>query len=205
METLYVWLITFAGATMVGCFVSSERELGKQRREINWLRRNQRSSEAQGFETNPSAELMTRNKELIEKVSALSSELEERKTMAENLQSERDWRVSDFELKQQLQASQGTIKELEAEQQHLAGVNFENQQLRDEIANLKIQFQASEIRLQSIAVTEANSLNDGLGEKNGNLIDLSSDDSAARVHVANDEEIKPSVQTSGKQKFGFLS
>jgi hypothetical protein len=59
--------------------------------------------------------------------------------------------------------------------------------------------------LQSIAVTEANSLNDGLGEKNGNLIDLSSDDSAARVHVANDEEIKPSVQTSGKQKFGFLS
>ena len=151
METLYVWLITFAGATMVGCFVSSERELGKQRREINWLRRNQRSSEAQGFETNPSAELMTRNKELIEKVSALSSELEESKRMAENLQSERDWRVSDFELKQQLQASQGTIKELEAEQQHLAGVNFENQQLRDEIANLKIQFQASEIRLRESA------------------------------------------------------
>jgi hypothetical protein len=54
-------------------------------------------------------------------------------------------------------------------------------------------------------VTEANSLNDGLGETSGNPIDLSSDGSAARVHVANDEEIKPSVQTSGKQKFGFLS
>ena len=42
METLYVWLLTFAGATMVGCLLSSERELGKQRREINWLRRNHR-------------------------------------------------------------------------------------------------------------------------------------------------------------------
>jgi hypothetical protein len=134
METLYVWLITFAGATMVGCFLSSERELGKQRREINWLRRNQRPSEPQGFETNPSAELMTRNKELIAKVSALSSELEESKRMAEDLQSERDRWVSDLELKQQLQASQEIIKELEAEQR-LAGVNFENQQLREQIAN----------------------------------------------------------------------
>ena len=77
---------------------------------------------------------MTRDKELIEKISSLSSELEESKRMVEDLQSERHQRVSDSELKQQLQASQETIKELETEQQRLAGVNFENQQLRDEIA-----------------------------------------------------------------------
>jgi hypothetical protein len=63
----------------------------------------------------------------------------------------------------------------------------------------------NKLQMHQTAVSEANSLNDGLGEKSGNPIDLSSNDSAARVHVANDEEIKPSVRTSGKQKLGFLS
>src|SRR5499433_803353 len=154
METLYVWLFIFAGATMIveGIFLlASERELRKQRREIDMLRRNHQPSEPQGFETHPSAELMTRNKELIEKISSLSSELEESKRMMEELQSERHQRVSYFELKQQLQASQGIIKELEAEQQRLAGVNFENQQLRDEITKLQNQLQASEVQLGEFA------------------------------------------------------
>jgi chromosome segregation ATPase len=150
METLHVWLFIFAGATMIvlGIFLlASERELRKQRREIDALRRNHRPTEPQGFETHPSAELLMKNKEIIEKISSLSSELEESKRMMEHLQSERHQRVSYFELKQQLQASQGTINELEAEQQRLAGVNFENQQLRDEITNLQNQLQASEIQL----------------------------------------------------------
>jgi predicted RNase H-like nuclease (RuvC/YqgF family) len=119
METLYVWLLTFAGATMVGCFLSSERELGKQRREINWLRRNHRPSEPQGSETHGSAELMTRNKELVETISFLSAQLEESKRTVEELQCEQRQLVSAGELNQQLQASQKTIKELEAEQQRL--------------------------------------------------------------------------------------
>jgi uncharacterized protein YigA (DUF484 family) len=85
----------------------------------------------------------------MEKISSLSSELEESKRMVEDLQSERHQRVSDSEVKRQLQASQETIKELEAEQQRLVGVNFENQQLRDEIANLQNQLQASEIHSES--------------------------------------------------------
>src|SRR5215813_10162921 len=67
METLYVWLFVGAGATLIiqGIFLlASERELRKQRREIDMLRRNHRPSEPQGFEKHPSAELMTRNKEL---------------------------------------------------------------------------------------------------------------------------------------------
>src|SRR5215813_12937395 len=151
METLYVWLFIFAGATMIVegiSLLTSERELRKQRCEIDALRRNQQPSQPQRFETHPSAELlMTRNKELTEKISSLSSELEESKRMMEELQSERHQRVSYFELKQQLQASQGTIKELEVEQLRLAGVNFENQQLRDEITNLQNQLQASQIQL----------------------------------------------------------
>src|SRR5499426_3844471 len=151
METLYVWLFIFAGATMIVegiSLLTSERELRKQRREIDMLRRNHRPSEPQDFETYRSAELlMTRNKQLIEKISSLSSELEESKRMMEDLQSERHHWVSYSELKKQLQASQETIKELEADQQRLAGVNFENQQLRDEIANLQNQLQTSEVQL----------------------------------------------------------
>src|SRR4030095_10136092 len=155
METLYVWLFIFAGATMIvlGIFLlASERELRKQRREIDVLRRHHQPSQPQGFEKHLSAELlMTRNKELIEKISSLSSELEESKRMVKDLQSERHQRLSDSELKQQLQASQGTIKELEAEQQRLAGVNFENQQLREQIATLQNQLQTSEIQLSESA------------------------------------------------------
>src|SRR5215468_3143977 len=148
METLYVWLFIFAGATMIvlGIFLlASERELRKQQREIDVLRRNHRHTEDQGSETQ--RELLMRNKELIEKTSSLSSELEESKKMMEDLQNEHHHRVSDSELKQQLQASQGSIKKLEAEQLRLAGVNFENQQLRDEIAKLHNQLQASEVQL----------------------------------------------------------
>src|SRR5262249_19153226 len=49
-------------------------------------------------------------------------------------------------------------------------------------------------------------LNDGNGEKRGNPIALSSDDSAARVHGANDEEIKPPVGISEtkKRRFGII-
>jgi hypothetical protein len=82
METLYVWLFICAGATLIvlGIFLlASERELRKQRREINQLRRNHRPSEPQGFETHPSAELMTRNKELTEKISSCQANLKKAK------------------------------------------------------------------------------------------------------------------------------
>ena len=164
METLLAWLLMFAAAAMIVLgilLLAAERELRKQRRELEKLRRNHRiraiigqlcpTSEAQGSETQPSAELTTRNKELIEKISSLSSELEESKRMVEELQCEQRQLVSAGELEQQLQASQETIKALEAEQQRLGGVNFENQQLREEIENLRNQLQTSESLLNTTA------------------------------------------------------
>src|SRR4030095_11779568 len=100
METLYVWLFIFAGASMIvlGIFLlASERELRKQRPEIDIVPRQQRPSEAQDFETHSSAELMMRNKELTEKISSLSSELEESKRMMADLQHERTQRGTDSE------------------------------------------------------------------------------------------------------------
>jgi chromosome segregation ATPase len=164
METLLAWLLMFAAAAMIVLgilLLAAERELRKQRRELEKLRRNHRiraiigqlcpTSEAQGSETQPSAELTTRNKELIEKISSLASELEESKKMVEELQCEQRQLVSAGELEQQLQASQETIKALEAEQQRLGGINFENQQLREEIKNLRDQLQTSESLLNTTA------------------------------------------------------
>jgi chromosome segregation ATPase len=164
METLLAWLLMFAAAAMIVLgilLLAAERELRKQRRELEKLRRNHRiraiigqlcpTSEAQGSETQPSAELTTRNKELIEKISSLSGELEESKKMVQELQCEQRQLVSAGELEQQLQASQETIKALEAEQQRLGGINFENQQLREEIKNLRNQLQTSESLLNTTA------------------------------------------------------
>jgi len=135
METLYFWLFIFAGPTIIieGIYLlASERELRKQRREIDMLRRNHRTSEAQGSETHPSSELMARNKELVETISSLSAQLEESKRTVEDLQCE------------QRQLMSAGEKALEAEQQRLGGVNLENQQLRAEIENLRNQLQTSE-------------------------------------------------------------
>ena len=162
METLLAWLLMFAAAAMIVLgilLLAAERELRKQRRELEKLRRNHRirvgmglrTSEAQGSETHPSSELMTRNKELIETISSLSVQLEESKRTVEELQCEQRQLVSAGELEQQLQASQETIKALEAEQQRLGGVNFENQQLRAEIENLRNQLQTSESLLNTTA------------------------------------------------------
>lgn len=65
METLLAWLLMFAAAAMIVLgilLLAAERELRKQRRELVKIRRNHRTSEAQGSETYPSAELesMTR-------------------------------------------------------------------------------------------------------------------------------------------------
>ena len=164
MDTLLAWLLMFAAAAIIVLgilLLAAERELRKQRRELEKLRRNHRiraiigqlcpTSEAQGSETQSSAELTTRNKELIEKISSLSSELEESKRMVEELQCEQRQLVSASELEQQLQASQEIIKALEAEQQRLGGVNFENQQLCEEIENLRNQLQTSESLLNTTA------------------------------------------------------
>jgi chromosome segregation ATPase len=162
METLLAGLLMLAAAAMIVLgilLLAAKRELRKQRRELEKLQRNHRirvgmglrTSEAQGSATQPSAELMTRNKELIETISSLSSELEESKKMVAELQCEQRQLVSAGEPEKELQASQETIKALEAEQQRLRGVNLENQQLRAEIENLRNQLQTSESLLNTTA------------------------------------------------------
>jgi chromosome segregation ATPase len=174
METLYVWLFIFAGATMlvVGMLLlASERELRKQRRELDELRRNHRISEARGSETDPSAELVTRNKELVEKISALSGQLEESNRMVEELQSEQRQLVSAAKLKPQLQASQETIKELEPEQQRLLDQLQTSESLLSKTASQYKEVADRDLQLES-ELAESRQQMDKLMMKNNELLEM---------------------------------
>jgi myosin heavy subunit len=126
METLYAWLVLLAGATagVLGMLLlASERELRSIRREVEKLRSRQtgnsidRSRPAERAETDSSADLMTRNKELAEKIYSLSSRLEESQKMVDELQNQQ----------QRLVGAQSENQEL----------YMENRQLQQEIADLR--------------------------------------------------------------------
>src|SRR5919108_4912806 len=120
------WLLIFAGGTigLLGTFLfTSERELGKKRREIEYFRR-QHAENAGGpaIESQPSeaqSELAAKNQQLIEQIASLTGRLEE---------------------------SQRMTKELEAERHRLLTARSENDELQKIVANLQSRLQASEAR-----------------------------------------------------------
>lgn len=125
--TLYFWLFIFGGATLVllGIFLfGSERKLGKQRRRADELRRNPPFSGARGSEIPSPAESTTTNEELVEKISSLSSRLEERERR---------------------------VEELRSEQRQLASVRYDNHELQGKIGNLTKQLHTHEWRLSESA------------------------------------------------------
>jgi chromosome segregation ATPase len=115
------------------------------------------------------------------------------------------------------------VQELDATHKRLAEMEHVCQQLREENRRLEeeisrsqerlaeseaIQRQVStlrqqleELQTQQAAVAQANCLINRAGENSDNHIDLSSDESAARIQLANTDEIKPAVRTSKKQKW----
>ena len=146
---------------------------------------------------------MVESREMI-----LSEEQDKLKAQISDLQRELD---TGKEKVQELDATCERLAEMERVCQEL---REKNRRLQEEISRWQerpveteeTQTQVStlrqhrvELQAQQAAASEANSLIDGLGDKSSNPIDLSSDDSAARVHVANDEEIKPLIQTPGKR------
>jgi uncharacterized protein YgiM (DUF1202 family) len=132
------------------------------------------------------------------------------------------------DLHRELSAGKEAVQELDASHKRLAEMERVCQELREENRRLKeeisrwqkriaeseetqtqvstLRQQLKELQAKQAAVSQANSLIAGLGEKSGNPIDLSSDDSAARVHGANDEENKPPVGISEtkKRRFGII-
>ena len=156
MEALYVWLFMLAGATMIVvgiCLLASERELRKHRRELE--------------------ELVTRNKKLVESISALSSQLEESKGMVEQFQSEQRQLENAAELKPQLQANQETIKELEAGQQHLSDQLRVSESLLSETTSQYKEVADRNVQLES-DLDESRQQIDKLVVKNNELLGMTS-------------------------------
>src|SRR5205809_66294 len=191
MENLHVWLFLFAGGTiglLATFLLASERELRNKQREFEGVRRNQtdktidRSAEAQHSETHSSADLLARNKELAEKISSLSSQLEESQRTIAELQTEQGRLVSQEaqlsesagqnqeandlnaklhsqvgELKQQLEASHTTIDELQTGQRRLLDAQSENQKLHAKNRHLQQQLENLQNQLQKSQVLLATS------------------------------------------------
>jgi len=110
-----------------------------------------------------------------------------RKRLAEMERVYRELREENRRLEEEISRSQERLAESEA--------------TRREVSTLRQQLE--ELQTQQAAVAEANCLINRAGENSDNHIDLSSDESAARIQLANADEIKPAVRTSKKQKWRF--
>src|SRR5439155_21968333 len=91
METMYIWLLIFAGASLLllGIFLfASDRNFRKHRRLVDASRPKHQFSESQPSEIRSPARLMPTNEELLEKIpSLLSRNQEEGQRMEDELQN----------------------------------------------------------------------------------------------------------------------
>src|SRR5262245_44207271 len=195
-------------------------------------RQNQEAAECYARLQNEIAEW----KQQAEEGQARTRELEAVQDQLSNVESrEMTLREQQHELEAQIAALQREldkgkekVRDLDVTHKRLAEMEHicqklreENRRLEEEISRWRerlagseetqtqvsiLRQQLEELQAKQAAVAEANSLNDGNGEKKGNPIDLSSDDLAARVHEANAVEIKPSVGISEtkKRRFGLI-
>jgi chromosome segregation ATPase len=144
METLYVWLVGFAGATIMvlGMFLlSSERELKKQRRE---------------FDQPP------KNKDLVEKISSLSSQLDESKRTVEQLQGEQQ------HLLDELQTSESLVSTTTSQYKEAADRNL---QIESELAESRQQMDKLMMRNNEL-MEMANSLSSKLAARERTVEEL---------------------------------
>ncbi|MGH7826937.1 MAG: hypothetical protein ACREQ7_17420 [Candidatus Binatia bacterium] len=206
------WLLIFAGATigLLGTFLlASERELRKQRRESEDFRRKQTD--------NPlaPAELMTRNKELVEKISSLSSRLEEtQRHLAGMEHASEALRLENCRLEEEISQSQERFARSEEDQREVSALRQQIEELQTKQAAVQsATMTAVESSSESVesavihrveripfemAVSEADSPINGLGESSGNDSDHGSDEAAGAILVATENEVKPAGRTSGK-------
>jgi SH3 domain-containing protein len=134
MGNLHVWLLIFAGGSIgvLGIYLLAS-ELRNKRWERVKFRADQSGktlkapTEAPQAGNHSPAELMKRNKELIEKISSVSRELEE---------------------------SRKAVDGLKTEQARCAGAQAENQRLHEEMVNLRNQLQTTETRLNASAIRD---------------------------------------------------
>src|SRR5439155_431267 len=162
METLYIWLLIFAGAglLLLGIFLfAADRKFGKHRRVVDASRPKHQFSESQRSEIRSPARLMPTNEELLEKIpSLLSRQHEEGQRMVEELQTgqrqlagtgcdNHELQGKIVNLLKQLHANERRLSESATEIQR---IGHQNSKLQTEVTNLKQQLKASQAKQQQL-------------------------------------------------------
>ena len=182
MDSTFIWMLVFAGATialLATFLIASERELKIKRRELEGLAAKLLGNEGEsapettvhpsGADATASAELEAKNKELLAEIAILRDNVEKSRTMAEQLEAARH-QLDGARLEvQTLRAESWQLEETIADLSRKLETAGEHQdttdegvRLRAEIADLKEALQTSEARVREVGnlkeqLVEANS------------------------------------------------
>jgi hypothetical protein len=172
MDTILIWLIAGAAISLLGIFlVASERELKNKRRELEELKHqltdtsdpgiSNASAAAFSQEQGASAELMARNKDLLEEVSSLSKKLEGSESRLEQLETLRahlnskESEITELRWeRERLQSELAALKAPSASTEPPTDEAMQNSQKDAEIADLKEQLQVSQAKIRDLESAE---------------------------------------------------
>jgi hypothetical protein len=168
MDTILIWLIAGAAIGLLGIFlVASERELKKKRQELEELKHqladapapriSNASADVFSQEDGASAELIARNKDLLEEVSSLSKKLEASESRLEQLETLRahlnskESEITELRWeRERLQLELAALKTPSASSEPATDTAMPNSQKDAEMAALKEQLEASQAKLRDL-------------------------------------------------------
>jgi regulator of replication initiation timing len=168
MDTIFIWLIAGAAIGLLGIFlVASERELKRKRQELDELKHQLADVPAPGIsnasadvfsqEYGASAELMARNKDLLDEVSSLSKKLEASESRLEQLETLRahlnskESEITELRWeRERLQSELAALKTPSASSEPPTDEAMQNSQKDAEIALLKEQLEASQAKVRDL-------------------------------------------------------
>jgi regulator of replication initiation timing len=168
MDTIFIWLIAGAAIGLLGIFlVASERELKRKRQELDELKHQLADVPAPGISTasadvfsqeyGASAELMARNKDLLDEVSSLSKKLEASESRLEQLETLRahlnskESEITELRWeRERLQSELAALKTPSASSEPPTDEAMQNSQKDAEIALLKEQLEASQAKVRDL-------------------------------------------------------
>jgi hypothetical protein len=168
MDTIFIWLIAGAAIGLLGVFlIASERELKSKRQELEQLKHLLADNPTPVFsnaatdvfpqDNGASAELMARNRDLLEEVSSLSQKLETSESRLEQMETLRahlNSKESEItELRWECERLQSQVTALKTPAEPAPDASSSNSEKDAEIAALKQQLEASEAKVRNLEST----------------------------------------------------
>jgi chromosome segregation ATPase len=189
MDTIFIWLIAGAAIGLLGIFlVASERELKSKRRELEELKHQLTDAPAPGIASasadvfsqeqgGASADLMARNKDLLEEVSSLSKKLE---------------------------ASESRLEQLETLRAHLNSKESEITELRWERERLQSELAAAKTRQASTELPTDEAMQNSPNDAEITALKEQLEASQAKIRDLESAQIQPAGTESGDKAFEEL-